>query len=644
MSDKLEKEIKKYYDIFQGLPSTNPIVRENQENDAFEILVYKLMFSDYKFEELTKDNLPDLKSCIIPPPDDGIDIFIQDNDNDEPHFKIVQVKNSTLPEAQIKDCFNNMRRTMSSYEEDPKKIKENARKIISESSFDSEYKDPKTGKWNTTYYVIHNGDVKQISDQKDNEEIINGKHLEVLLDSVTNYSVPHHDFNVPTDQILNYEGKNNVKSLVCTMSATDLRPLVEKYNLSEKGRNILFGQNLRDALVKGSKTYQGLKKTIEDEPESFWYYNNGITIIAKNIILKNEKITLTNFSIINGAQTTSAFDLYLEEVKMNNKKGKKRTDLIENLKKTKVLVRIVASDDENFQKNITLYNNTQNPISDRDMVSNNIEQKKLKEKLESFNPKIYLDIRRGVTIPSHLKFKKHRKVENTALAQYIFAGPLLKPFNAKDKKNKIYNKDSSSSYIINKFYDEIFHPDTGKAFKMKSNEIDELLFIKELHRLAKKYHLDSFKERIANHKKDIEKIKEADPKDENIEKIQNKIESLTYLKQINNVNTFYNISLYYLFKQNFDPHFKLGSFKYNFEKFYKKTDGFHEDLVKEFALLFNEYTIKIIKTNAANDAPGFVRAKTSQKIFSDYLEDEIETQFNSLGERYNTFVKKFKIK
>ena len=63
-----------------------------------------------------------------------------------------------------------------------------------------------------------------------------------------------------------------------------------------------------------------MAKTIREEPEKFWFYNNGITIIAEdyNTITSAgsngdiEKFVLKNFSIINGAQTTSSFLLLLK--------------------------------------------------------------------------------------------------------------------------------------------------------------------------------------------------------------------------------------------------------------------------------------------------------------------------------------------
>jgi hypothetical protein len=48
----IQEKIQEYYDLFKGLPSTKPIVRNNQTNDAFEILTYDLLFRKNKYGEV----------------------------------------------------------------------------------------------------------------------------------------------------------------------------------------------------------------------------------------------------------------------------------------------------------------------------------------------------------------------------------------------------------------------------------------------------------------------------------------------------------------------------------------------------------------------------------------------------------------
>ena len=69
-------------------------------------------------------------------------------------------------------------------------------------------------------------------------------------------------------------------------------------------------------------------------------------------------------------------------------------DEIEQLKKVYVLVRIMQVNNEKLSGNISIYNNLQNPMSSRDMVANNTEQKELQRIcMTGEAPNIFVDHR-----------------------------------------------------------------------------------------------------------------------------------------------------------------------------------------------------------------------------------------------------------
>lgn len=75
-------------------------------------------------------------------------------------------------------------------------------------------------------------------------------------------------------------------------------------------RNKLFSQNLR-LFYHSSAVNDALRKTIVEDPENFWYFNNGITIITDKVIKgiagspahKFGNFTCEGASVVNGAQT-----------------------------------------------------------------------------------------------------------------------------------------------------------------------------------------------------------------------------------------------------------------------------------------------------------------------------------------------------
>ncbi|MBC6757901.1 MULTISPECIES: AIPR family protein [unclassified Corynebacterium] len=175
------------------------------------------------------------------------------------------------------------------------------------------------------------------------------------------------------------------------VSGEDIAKLVDQHG------DKLFAKNLRNGLGR-TDINDGIRSTAQSEPESFWYFNNGITITAERIRrtkmggLSSDFATfkLTNASIVNGAQTSqSLFDVY-------NADG----DVKENLKSVKCLVRLIElpEGDEVFQRNVTQYNNSQNPIGFKDFVSLEEFQVQLRAQIDKEYARTYW-IRSGDSKP-----------------------------------------------------------------------------------------------------------------------------------------------------------------------------------------------------------------------------------------------------
>lgn len=123
----------------------------------------------------------------------------------------------------------------------------------------------------------------------------------------------------------------------------------------------LFSANYRDYLGsfkrKGNINFE-ITKTAEQEPQSFWVYNNGITALTNKITIK-KKIEMHGISIINGAQTTGALGEISEE----------------NARLIKVSFRVVECKNKEKINKIIKYNNTQNEIKAFDKRSGDAIQK-----------------------------------------------------------------------------------------------------------------------------------------------------------------------------------------------------------------------------------------------------------------------------
>lgn len=141
--------------------------------------------------------------------------------------------------------------------------------------------------------------------------------------------------------------------------------------------NKLFAQNIR--YYKGSTSVNdGMKKVLIQEPENFFYFNNGIKILCKSLHRKAKESTdnrtgifqLEGVSLVNGAQTTGTIGQVFSENK-------------EQVSKANVMVQIIdlSQSDDDTASRITQLSNTQNRIENKDFVALDPVQFKIKDDL-----------------------------------------------------------------------------------------------------------------------------------------------------------------------------------------------------------------------------------------------------------------------
>lgn len=145
-----------------------------------------------------------------------------------------------------------------------------------------------------------------------------------------------------------------------------LRELTE---FISKNRDYVFESNIRQWMQFKTTVNKGIRETLQNAPDKFFYYNNGITIVVSNFEeLENNSILLHAPQIVNGAQTSNSI---VDRAK--------RTHNLDG----SITVTIIRADDEEDQNNITKYRNSQNSVRGKDLVSLMDFHKSIKSQLQN---------------------------------------------------------------------------------------------------------------------------------------------------------------------------------------------------------------------------------------------------------------------
>lgn len=171
--------------------------------------------------------------------------------------------------------------------------------------------------------------------------------------------------------------KSTQTSLVFSIPAIDIINLIIS---NDKVNYTYLGDNVRGYLGERNKNNKNIIKTIIEKPEKLFYYNNGITVIAKDI--EDEpgrrnliRYKLKDYQIVNGGQSlVSLANYYLDPLTSND-----------NLKKAKILVRCFEISDNELVSQISEYTNSQTEISNIDLKSVDTVQVNLERYLLEHN-------------------------------------------------------------------------------------------------------------------------------------------------------------------------------------------------------------------------------------------------------------------
>lgn len=170
-----------------------------------------------------------------------------------------------------------------------------------------------------------------------------------------------------------FESDQGLRSFIGVIQISEI------YRLFQDANFALFNLNIRN-FVGDTSTNKGLMESAQGDPDSFFFFNNGISAICESVSAQSDGKTLhcKNFSVINGAQTFKS----LHKV-YGRYSGLDKTEI----SKVKVMIRITEVDsiykNTEFVDSITRYNNTQNAVQISDFRSNDAIQTGLHQKFKN---------------------------------------------------------------------------------------------------------------------------------------------------------------------------------------------------------------------------------------------------------------------
>jgi len=171
----------------------------------------------------------------------------------------------------------------------------------------------------------------------------------------------HSEFGIPCLEASGAETED-FKSYLCIIPGVLLADIYDQY-----GSALLEG-NVRSFLSTKVAVNKKIRFTIQQSPERFFAYNNGISATAMNVEIESTPqgqflVFARDFQIINGGQTTAS---------LSNSRYKDKADLSSIFVQMKLTVIESALDDEraaDLIQQISRSSNSQNKVSDADFFS-----------------------------------------------------------------------------------------------------------------------------------------------------------------------------------------------------------------------------------------------------------------------------------
>jgi len=198
----------------------------------------------------------------------------------------------------------------------------------------------------------------------------------------------------------------------------------------------LFSQNVRLSLGR-TAVNKSIADSINESKEHKYFplYHNGIIVLCDEIKDDGDKVTISGYTVVNGAQSITT--LYENQSKVSN-------DL-------RIFVRAIALKDVELARKITNNSNNQNPTKPRDLKSGDPLMARLQAEFIKEGLPYYFEIKRGEKVPA----KDVSVISNDVAGRMLLAFDLGEPESAhqiykvfEDKYSDIFGRKEVNAHRI----------------------------------------------------------------------------------------------------------------------------------------------------------------------------------------------------
>lgn len=226
--------------------------------------------------------------------------------------------------------------------------------------------------------------------------------------------------------ILSYKDIAGHEAIVVNASA---RSIKNSYDINKTNMLTL---NLRH-YTKNRKIDESIRTTMEESPEAFWFKNNGLTMVCDEFRVDSEKkrVVLSNFSVVNGGQTTHLIGEYLPH-------GQDFYVVCKIIKSNS------SGDDAKFGLEIAEATNSQKPIKRTDVFANAPEQLEFAIAMQRVG--VYYTTKRGILPKESKSFSQPwQKTKMSQVWRLCLAGIFQMPAKARTDADNLLDTEYSRS-------------------------------------------------------------------------------------------------------------------------------------------------------------------------------------------------------